>query len=266
MKNILSLLLAVLFLSLVACSNDDDGAVMDMEEEVNTLQLPSNITVTNSDIQLVVGLEVRYDTENRPVSIDVSTETGVLQSTISINYNQDTGLISTISLNEIDPSPFSTTFNFSYEESVLTTIQSQVDDSSFFNILPVEFDAATNTYTISDGGSQVYQFDDENNLVSYTASDLSVWDIVHGATNPGLFKGVDNQVALGIILPLLNFNVSVGLYLLSTKQINAFSFGSSGMDEVNTLVDEDGLITGIEVSAFGSVFLRTEITYQTIEL
>ncbi|MEL6919068.1 MAG: hypothetical protein AAFO99_15230, partial [Bacteroidota bacterium] len=154
----------ILLLVLAACSNDDNSASQEipeeqeMEEVSEMLTIPTSINVLDISADQNTQINIGYDQQNR---IALITSNGIESGTITettITYNE-AGLITNFLEEEVEPSPFSTEFQFEYNETGILTLLTSIIDGGTANMLPVSYDAAANSYTISDGGEQVYVFD-----------------------------------------------------------------------------------------------------------
>lgn len=260
-------LFLILLVSAISCKNDDNDALVDTVPDnvlPLTLQLPVSVIVTSLGSGDVLTLSISYNSNNQPSLIRTVGDTDDSITEITISYNDD-GFITQIIENEIAPSPFSTELQFAYnEENVLTTLTNIIDGGTP-NVFEAKFDTTNNSYTFMDGGEQVYTFNIRNQLISCTASGLPFLSFNYGAVNGGAFADVRQQVAVGITLAGINPLTAFGLYYFSSSQITSLTiFDTTG--DITTLYDENGLVTGAEVSNDGITTARSEITYQTIEL
>ncbi|MEO0573003.1 MAG: hypothetical protein AAF039_14945 [Bacteroidota bacterium] len=246
---------------------DDDSMMMDDDDPspIDQIQLPTLVEIENNSSGEISEIAFEYDGENRPIRFTNTNLDSESISRTTLTYGPD-GLIESILDEEIEPSPFSTEFRFAYTSGILTGIDFIVNGGTA-NTFVVTHDETTNTYSFNNGGEQVFDFDDQNNLVSYTASGLPFLSIVHDPTNPGIANGVTGQIALGILLGDFSPTVSFGLYYFSTFQIDEVTFFDTTI-QINTTYT-DGLLTGAEsvnMSGLITTTATSTITYEYFDL
>ncbi|MEM9361351.1 MAG: hypothetical protein AAGA43_01900 [Bacteroidota bacterium] len=269
------LILSFLFICVSACGSDDnaplpmdDDPMMvddDSDDEPappQQISLPTLVEVTSIGSMQSFEIVLEYDEENRPNQFTTTNlESGDISRT-TLTYNSE-GMIVSVLDEEIEPSPFSTELQFTYEDGIVTNIMSIIDGGAPITFA-VDHDAVTNTYSFNNGGEQVFAFDEENNLVSYTASGVTRLSILHNSDNPGIVSGLTSQIALGITLGDIRDILAFGLYYFSTLQIESITV-SDTMVEVNTSYTE-GILTGAEIENMGEITGRSTITYESFDL
>jgi len=256
-----------MFICLSACGSDDNGPMPMDDEPTPTEQilLPTLVEIESTASGENYEIEVEYDGENRPIQFtNTNLDSGSISQT-TLTYNPD-GLIESILDEEIEPSPFSTEFRFAYTSGILTSIDFIVDGGTA-NTFAVTHDETTNTYSFNNGGEQVFDFDDQNNLVSSTASGIPLLSIVHDPSNPGIANGATGQIALGILLGDISSTLSFGLYYFSTFQVEQITFFDTTV-QINTTYT-DGLLTEVEsvnMSGLITITASSTITYESFDL
>lgn len=244
--------------------DNDDDSDDNADDDIISLMVPVTITVESLISDTTTELTVTYDGQNRLATI---TRRGIGTGDVSestISYNSD-GLITSFLEEEVEPSPFSREFQFAYDDDGILETLTTIVDGSTSNVLPVAYNSADNSYTITDGGEQVYVFDADNNLISCTAVGIPVLSLVHNSSGAGLLAELGTQVALGILLGGLDSTSAFGLYYFSTLEVSSLTFFDNEA-ELDTQRNAEGLITEVEIISGGEVTARSQITYQTIEL
>ena len=251
-----------MFICVSACNSDDNGPVpidndpITMDDDTDDepappqqISLPTLVEVIDIGSMQSFEIVLEYDEENRPSQFTTT--------------NLESGMIVSVRDEEIEPSPFATELQFTYEDGIITSISSIIDGGAPF-AFAVDHDEMTNTYSFNNGGEQVFDFDEENNLVSYTASGLPQLSIIHDSDNPGIAAGLTGQIALGITLGDIRNSLAFGLYYFSTLRIESITAFDVTV-EVNTNYTED-ILVGAEIENMGEVTARSSITYESFNL
>ncbi len=270
-----SIIFSIALICITACGSDDnapmpmdDDPIMMVDDEpapTEQILLPTLIEIESNSSGEINEIALEYDGDNRPIQFtNTNLDSGDISQT-TLAYTPD-GLIESILDEEIEPSPFSTEFRFAYTSGILTSID-LIFDGGTANTFAVSHDETTNTYSFNNGGEQVFDFDDQNNLVSYTASGLPFYTIVHDPTNPGIGNGATGQVALGILLGDISTTLSFGLYYFSTFQVEQVTLFDTTI-QINTTYT-DGLLTeaeAVDMSGLITTTANATITYESFDL
>ena len=264
-----------MFICVSACNSDDNGPApidndpITMDDDTDDepappqqISLPTLVEVIDIGSMQSFEIVLEYDEENRPSQFTTTNlESGAISRT-TLTYNPE-GMIVSVLDEEIEPSPFATELQFTYEDGIITSISSIIDGGAPF-AFAVDHDEMTNTYSFNNGGEQVFDFDEENNLVSYTASGLPQLSIIHDSDNPGIAAGLTGQIALGITLGDIRNSLAFGLYYFCTLRIESITAFDVTV-EVNTNYTED-ILVGAEIENMGEVTARSSITYESFNL
>ena len=184
MKTIKTFCIALLTLTFSCSSDDDNGS-----PQTQYGQFPTTITktsVTNPDVNR--SFNFTYNNENQITNISIVFPDGEVWRNYHLGYNNG-------NLTSIVDGDFNYAFGYS-SENRLNSIA--IDIGSDVITVPVEFNAATNTYIFTLEGTTNFTVNEEATMpISYTTE--SAETTIGYTTMDGAFKNLEYQIALGII-------------------------------------------------------------------